>query len=263
MPLRFAASSVSRDSKRTSYRSRQENTLNNPNTQNEIDLNVAIGMQGTGNRFADEEARGVRDHRTGRFIKHSDYGEDSGLNVSFTTEPVFSKRETYLAGGVTKYVDMDFITITVPGNRDLIIHTPVTDFYEWRFPHEYEAFKRGKDAAVVGTPLDMWPALQPAQVAEMKHVGIRTVEQLATLSDSSSGVMRGFYALKHKAQQFLDDAKDKNAAAVVRAQMDEQAERHKAEMKAMEDRFAAMLEQAMAAKETKKSKPSEGANSVN
>jgi hypothetical protein len=227
--------------------------MNQQNNLHEIDLNVAIAMQGAGNRFEHDEQNGVRDPRTGRFVQHKDYGEDSKLNVQFTSEPVFSKKETYLAGGVTKYVDMDFITITVPGNRDLIIHTPVTDFYEWRFPHEYEAFKRGKDAAVVGTPLDMWPHLQPSQIAELKHQGIRTIEQLATLSDSASGVMRGFYALKHKAQQFLDDAKDKNAAAVVRAQMEEQEARHKADMKAMEDRIAAMVAEAVTAKKGKAS----------
>jgi len=228
----------------------------NQQKANEIDLNVAIANQSLGNRFENDEQRGIRDPRTGRFIQHADYGEDTKLNVQFSTEPVFSKKETYLAG-VTKYVDMDFITITVPGNRDLIIHTPVTDFYEWRFPLEYESFKRGKEATVVGTPLDMWPALQPSQIAELKHQGIRTIEQLATLSDSASGVMRGFYALKHKAKQYLDEAKDKNAAAIVRAQMEEQEARHKAELKAMEDRVAAMLAEAMASKESRKAKPTE------
>lgn len=226
-------------------------------TKNEVDLNVAIATQGVGNRFEHDEQRGIRDPRTGRLKEHADFGEDTKLNVHFTSEPVFSKKETYLAGGVIKYVDMDFITITVPGNRDLVIHTPVTDFYQWRFPLEYEAFKRGKEASVIGTPLDMWPVLLPSQIAELKHNGIRTVEQLATLSDSTSGVLRGFYALKHKAQQYLDEAKDKNAAAVVRAQMEEQEARHKAELKAMEDRLAAMLADAMASKESKKVKPSE------
>jgi hypothetical protein len=253
VPLQFAASSVSRDDKRNSHRSRQETSMTN-NTHSEIDLNVAIATQGIVNRFEHDEQRGIRDPRTGRFVQHADYGEDTKLNVQFSTEPVFSKKETYLAGGVAKYVDMDFITITVPGNRDLVIHTPVTDFYQWRFPHEYEAFKRGKEASIVGTPLDLWPAMQPSQIAELKHQGIRTVEQLASLSDSASGVLRGFYALKHKAQQFLDDAKDKNAAAVVRAQMEEQEARHKAELKAVEDRVAAMLAEVVATKDAKKGK---------
>lgn len=233
------------------------NTTNNPgHMPDDIDLNVAIANMGYGNRFEHEEARGVRDPRTGRFIKHEEDGDDSKANVHFTTQPVLNKKETYLAGGVPKYVDMDFITITIPGNRDLEVHRPVTEYDIWRFPFEHAAFKRGQEAAVVGTPLDLWPALQPSQVAELKHQGIRTVEQLATLSDTASGVMRGFYALKHKAQQFLDDAKDKNATAVVRAQMDEQDARHKAELKAMEDRLAAMIE-AMGAKDSKKSKPSD------
>ena len=234
--------------------------MNSNHINNDINLDVAIANQGGTHRFADDESRGIRDPRTGRFMQHQDIGEDTKLNVKFSAEPVFSKRETYYAGGVPKYVDMDFITITIPGNRDLIVHTPVSDFYIWRFPHEYEAYKRGQEASVVGTPLQMWPGLQPSQVAELKHQGIRTVEQLATLSDTSSGVLRGFYAMKHKAQQFLDDTKDKNAAAVVRAQMDEQAERHKAEMRALEDRMAAMLAEALAAKDSKKAKPSEGGN---
>lgn len=224
---------------------------------NEIDLNVLIATQGTGNRFIQEEANGIRDPLTGRFASHRDYGGDLGLNVHFTSEPVFSKKETYLAGGVPKYVDMDFITITIPGDKYTEVHRPVSDYDQWRFPREYEAFKRGKDAELVGTPLTMWPALAASQVAELKHQGIRTIEQLAGLSDSVSGSLRGFYALKNKAQQYLDDAKDKNAAAMVRAQMDEQGERHKAEMKAMEDRFAAMLQQAMASKEPKKGKADE------
>jgi hypothetical protein len=230
--------------------------MSTDNTQDQINLDVAIANQGGINRFAEEETRGVRDPRTGRLMKHTDYGDDTGLNVKFTVESVFSKRETYFAGGVPKYIDMDFITITIPGNRDLIVHAPVTDFYEWRFPLEYAQFKQGQSAVVMGTPLDLWPAMQPAQIAELKHHGIRTVEQLADLSDSSSGVLRGFYAWKHKAKQFLEDAKDKNSTAVVRAQMEEQEARHKAELKAMEDRFAAMLAQALP-KESKKAKPNE------
>jgi hypothetical protein len=218
--------------------------MNTDTNLNEINLDVAIANQGGINRFAEEETRGVRDPRTGRLMKHTDYGDDTGLNVKFTVESVFSKRETYFAG-VPKYIDMDFITITIPGNRDLIVHAPVTDFYEWRFPLEYAQFKQGQSAVVIGTPLDLWPAMQPAQIAELKHHGIRTVEQLADLSDSSSGVLRGFYAMKHKAKQFLEDAKDKNSTAVVRAQMEEQEARHKAELKAMEDRFTAMLAQAL------------------
>jgi hypothetical protein len=230
--------------------------MNTNNNLTDAELQIAIANFSNGaSRFEEDEKRGVRDQRTGRFIQHADYGADTKLNVQFSVEPVLSKLETYLAGGIPKYVDMDFITITIPGDNGLVIHTPVTDFYEWRFPNEYENFKKGQDAAVTGTPLSLWPAMQPAQIAELKHHGIRTIEQLAELSDSSAGVMRGFYQMKTKAKQFLEDAKDKNATAVVRVQMEEQAERHAAEMKAMEDRFTAMLAQVIP--KEKKAKPSE------
>jgi hypothetical protein len=96
--------------------------MSTDNNLNEINLDVAIANQGGINRFAEEETRGIRDPRTGRLMKHTDYGDDVGLNVKFTVESVFSKRETYFAAGVPKYVDMDFITITVPGMRYTIDH---------------------------------------------------------------------------------------------------------------------------------------------
>lgn len=80
--------------------------MSTDNNLNEINLDVAIANQGGINRFAEEETRGIRDPRTGRLMKHTDYGDDVGLNVRFTVESVFSKRETYFAGGVPKYVDM-------------------------------------------------------------------------------------------------------------------------------------------------------------
>jgi len=218
----------------------------NPTVQSEIDLNAAIAQQYEGNRFEEAERRGVRDARTGRFITHKDYGGDTDLNVAFSTEAVHSKKETLLAGGVPKYVDMDFITITIPTDQTLGIHAPVTDFYQFRFPREYAAFKAGQDAALIGTPLEIWAALKPSQIQELKNAGVRSIEQLANLSDSASGVLRGFYSLKQSAKLFLEESKDKAAAGALRAQLDESEARHKADLKAMEERFSAMLESLVA-----------------
>lgn len=211
---------------------------------NEVELNLALAQVEYGDRFEADEARAVRDINTGRIIQHPDYGSDANLLVKFTTESKFSKVETFKAGGVPKYVDMDFITIIVPGNRDLTVHAPVTDFYQWRFKREWEAFKRGQEAVMTGTPLELWAALKPSEIDELKHQGIRTVEQLANLSDSVNGVLRNFYAMKAKAQRFLDEAKDTAANGALRAQLDEQS----AELAAMR----AQLEAVLAATKTKK-----------
>lgn len=216
-------------------------------TTNEIDLNLALSQLDYGDRFEDAEARSVRNPVTGRIVHHPDYGSDEGLIVKFSTEARFSKLETFKANNVAKYIDMDFITIIVPGNRDLTIHAPVTDFYQWRFKREWDAFKQGKEAALIGTPLEMMPGISPSETEELKHQGIRTIEQLASLSDSSSGVMRGFYAMKAKAQRFLDDAKNAAVPAALRAQLDEQA----VELAAMK----AQLEAVLATTKPKKNKP--------
>jgi hypothetical protein len=240
--------------------SRQEIKMNKPEYPEGFDLDAAIAHQNLGSRFELEENMGIRDPHTGRFKKHELYGGDLGLNVKFSVESVFSPKETFLAtDGTKRYVDQDFITITIPGNSLTEIHEQVSEFYKWRFPSEYAEFKKGTSSSMNGTALEMWPALHPAQITDLKHRGIRTIEQLANLSDSSSEVLRGFYSLKSKAKQFLEDAKDKTSTENVRIQMEEQEARHKAELKAMEDRFAAMLAQALP-KESKKVKPNEDLN---
>ncbi|WP_150130878.1 hypothetical protein [Janthinobacterium sp. LM6] len=149
--------------------------MSTDNDLNEINLDVAIANQGGINRFAEEHTRGIRDPRTGRLMKHTDYGDDVGLNVKFTVESVFPKRKTYFAGGVPKCVDMDFIMITVPGNRDLIVHAQVTDFYEWRFPLEYAQFKRGQSAVVTGTSLDLSTAQHKTASRGSNGIGVQGV----------------------------------------------------------------------------------------
>lgn len=226
-------------------------------TQAQIDRIVAVAQQSMGNRFEEDEKRGLRDPQTGRFKSHLDLGADDKLNVQFSTERVLNKTATYDAGGVNQYTAMDFVTITIPGNRDLTVHAPVTDYYQWRFPVEFDAFKRGQNSEVKGTPLEKWAALNEGQIAELKHQGIRTVEQVATLSDSVSGVMRGFYALKFKAQAFLEDGKQGASDALVVKQLAQQETRHAAEMQALKAEMAAMLAEAMG--KGRKSKPDDSA----
>jgi hypothetical protein len=169
------------------------------------------------------EADVTRDWTTGRIIKsvHGD-GDDRGLNVVFTTEKVLHMFKTFEAGGVPQYIDMDFVTITVPGRLDLSVHTPVTPFYEFRFRKEYEAYKSG-EKTVMGTDLSKWPHVSDADRKSLNAQGVYTVEQVATLSESSgAAVIRGFFDLRMKAQQFLAaQASPKDAA--VNAQLEAQA----------------------------------------
>jgi hypothetical protein len=207
----------------------------------DLDLNNALQNLNFEDRFAEEERRGQRDPRTGRFLRHSDYGGDDQLVVNFTTVAVLNKLESYKAGS-PKYQDMDFITIIIPGNKDLTYHGPVTDFYEWRFPREYEAFKAGKGHVVQGTPLSSWMELTASQVKELEYHGIKTIEQVANLSDSTSGILRSFYNMKEKAKHFLEIAKDTEKTSLMTMQLADQESKHKAEMAELNAKMLQLME---------------------
>lgn len=215
--------------------------LSNLTDEQRHELFLKASTANLGNRFEEDERRGRRDPITGRLVYHPDFGANDQNQVTFSVQPVLSKLETYLAQGVPKYVDMEFITIVVPGNRDLTQHCPVTDFYIWQYPNEYKAFKQGIGQKIVGTPLSLWPVLTPSQIKELEYHGVHTVEQLANLSDSVSGVLRGFHSLKAKAKEFLEDARDVAKNALLKQQLEEQQEAHNAQMAEMNAKFEALM----------------------
>lgn len=199
---------------------------------------LAIVGQSDEQQYSDTNGE-VRNAATGRIIKGGD-GADDALNVQFSTEAVLNKLESYRAGR-NVYSDMEFISVRAPGQSLTSIHTPVTEYYKWRFPLDYAAFKKGQAEVVTGTPLAMWPLISPSQMKDLEHAGIRTIEQIANLSDSSAPSMRGFYALKNGAQQFLDNARDTQAASRLQAQLDQANAQNTATVAALQQQMAEMM----------------------
>jgi hypothetical protein len=146
----------------------------------------------------------TRNPSTGRILKGPD-GADDQLIVTFSTRQVPSKRLTVINDGIPSYIDMDFITIFNPSELNLLkLEVPVTDYYKWRFPVEYKAFKAGKDIAESGTALNKWNALQPGQIEELKRYGITAVEQIGQLSDTTQGSLKPYARMAQKARNFLE-----------------------------------------------------------
>lgn len=185
------------------------------------EIENALTGQLYGNRFEEEELRVRRDQRTGRIVSGPE-GGDTTLIVTFTVEPVFSKKHTFLANkngdpGM-KYIDVEMINIQIPGRNDLTVRQAVTDYYIWRFPNEYAAFKAGRDSSVVGMPLELWIALEPSMRVQLQNSGFRTVEQIASMSDSTAMQTRGYHKLKTEAKEFLKTAN----AAVTASELQEE-----------------------------------------
>lgn len=101
------------------------------------------------------------------------------------------------------FVDVEYIEILAPGNSTNIIQRRVRETDRIRFPRQYEAFKAGLEEYVSGTLLSEVPWITKSQVEELKYLRIRTLEQLAELSDTVVQKHMGLVTLKRKAQDWV------------------------------------------------------------
>jgi hypothetical protein len=95
-------------------------------------------------------------------------------------------------------------------------------------PH-YEAWKQGHEIAETGTPLGAWPAITQDEAEALRGAGIRTVEDVAALSEErlARPILPRLRDLQRQAKMFLDGLGD---AAL------------KAQIVALQEQNAAMLE---------------------
>jgi hypothetical protein len=101
-------------------------------------------------------------------------------------------------------------------------------------PH-YEAFKSGRaDVEIVGTPLGTWPGVIPEQVDILRASGIRSVEDVAALTESQIDRVRlpNMRDLRKQARLFLENS---SAAAAA-----EREAKKDAMLEAMAEKLAAM-----------------------
>jgi hypothetical protein len=142
---------------------------------------------------------------------------EPGVHVQFVMHPVVHGVMSKEAGREV-CVDKEYVYIRVAGNDKEVIFRPVNDQVKARFPQEYEAWKKGQAEPTTGTPIDRWPQLTPGQAANLKGLNIRTVEDMATLSETGlQEVGMGARKLQEDARKFLSLAQ---AAADV-GQLDE------------------------------------------
>lgn len=81
--------------------------------------------------------------------------------------------------------DVAMVKVLIPGDSRTEAVFPVKDEHKRRWPAAWAAFEQGKGEVLEGTPLAEWPQLSRSQAKEIEHYKIRTVEQLASLSDQN------------------------------------------------------------------------------
>jgi hypothetical protein len=145
------------------------------------------------------------------------YGNDAALLVQFETQAIEGKD----SAGKIDYINQDYIIVTKPGG-DSIKHEVPQKFEEDAhyvrkhpdFPSRYQTWKASnKIEEIEGTPLKMWPAIDPAMVMSLGALSILSVEQLAALSDIDlQKVGPKGRELRTKAQTYLANAESSDEA---------------------------------------------------
>jgi hypothetical protein len=104
--------------------------------------------------------------------------------------------------------DREYIQINAPGDKTTEIFREATDADKKRFPLHYAAFKERGSDAVVGTPLKDWAPITKGMVEELSFHKIKTVEQLAGITDGHlPQVGPGVRDLRQRAIDWLANAK--------------------------------------------------------
>lgn len=133
------------------------------------------------------------------------------------------------------YEQRVYVRIMVPGDATSIIETPAKEQHKQEYRRQYERFEKGMKDVVDGTPLNMWPVVNKSQVKECEFFEIRSVEQLAELSDSTCKRMgMGYMELRSKAKAWILSAKD---SALVTRQAAEN-DRLQGEIEALKEQIA-------------------------
>lgn len=134
-------------------------------------------------------------------------GDDSKVWAEFRMHPVVDGPASKEANRVIKR-DVAYVKIIQPGESRLSIYDqPATDADVARFPRQWDAFKRGQEQGIVGTPLSELFPESPAIVENLKSVSIRTVEQLAGCNDSGAqNIGMGGMQWREKAKAYIAHA---------------------------------------------------------
>jgi hypothetical protein len=133
------------------------------------------------------------------------YHGDETLLVKFYMHPRKNLQKSKEAGRPI-FKEVPYIQIMQPGNKDSIVIRPATDMDKARFVEHFRKFEAREDQeAVEGTLLEDWAGITRSQCEELKYLNIRTVEQLAAVSDSNAQGIMGIGFLKEKANKFIED----------------------------------------------------------
>jgi len=110
-----------------------------------------------------------------------------------------------------------FLRKEIPGDNLTVVERPARDTDREEFPKEWERYRTKQNHVVDGTPIEQWPVLNRAQVAEFKALNIHSVEQFYAMPEVHGAKIMGFNTLKAKAREFLTWRKESEKVEAIKA----------------------------------------------
>lgn len=167
----------------------------------------------------------VAHSNAGMGIKNAQFGDDARLNVRFYMRPTINEflTEQNLSKGIMqKHIDyVEHVRIQPIGDRTTVYDQPAMPRHKARFPHQYEAFKSGRQERV-GIPLEAWDyQLSETEILTFKILGIEYVHQIANMNDVQQNSL-GIDAknIMARAKLTCSETSEKEAAAALQAKFD-------------------------------------------
>lgn len=156
---------------------------------------------------------------SGPNVMTAQHGDDRGLFVQFYDEAVVQTFESEKAGRQIVKSEPYIHILLAGGKSDLKRPVKLVDDGREpppdpvRFPRQWAAYKANQEQVQSGTLIELWPAVNKAQVFELKAARVFTVEQLAAFPDSSLHLL-GMMGreLRDKAIKFLQASSGDHAA---------------------------------------------------
>lgn len=139
--------------------------------------------------------------------------------------PVLNEERTAKAGS-PQYDNVEYVEIYTQGDRNNIPHLPATDKHRKKFAVSYDAFKRGLEAPLEGTPLTEWAQATPADIKMLKALKppVQTIEALASMPDQWCERNRGTHPLRKKAVIYLTAASNEGATSEKMVKLEQKLE---------------------------------------
>ena len=164
----------------------------------------------------------IRDVDHTLFNEGSQNEADRVLLVKFFFKPMIDKEKSAKEQRAV-YKDRLYISITIPGSREATVRVAHAGDLD-RFPEHYARFKNRVEEPQEGTPLKEWPMITRSMAEELSFLNVKTVEQLAGMTDTHAGKFMSGYQLKQDAKEWLERTKKDVSEVKLQKELDQRDE---------------------------------------